>query len=145
MRSSDFRASVQTDGRCGCNSRLAATSQQGRTHHQHDRTVNSPGMEMPHCLLLLQRLSPAASYGLDRAPTIGTVAEPSTRASLLDNLDFRWTELIRSRLEGLTKRLDRPILVSDDFARACDRPLSSLGFHPVRGFSEPAEIFGLPN
>jgi len=52
---------------------------------------------------------------------------------------------LTSRLEGLTKRLDRPILVSDDFARACDRPLSSLGFHPVRGFSEPAEIFGLPS
>src|SRR2546428_1560243 len=30
------------------------------------------------------------------------MTEPSTRASLLDNLDFRWTELIRSRLEGLT-------------------------------------------
>ncbi len=51
---------------------------------------------------------------------------------------------LTSRLEGLTKRLGRPILVSDDFARACDRPLASLGFHPVRGFSEPAEIFGLP-
>jgi len=50
---------------------------------------------------------------------------------------------LTSRLEGLTKRLDRPILVSDEFARACDRPLASLGFHPVRGFSEPAEIFGL--
>ena len=52
---------------------------------------------------------------------------------------------LTSRLEGLTKRLDRPIIVSDDFARACDRPLASLGFHPVRGFSEPAEIFGLPS
>ncbi len=52
---------------------------------------------------------------------------------------------LTSRLEGLTKRLERPILMSDDFARACDRPLASLGFHPVRGFSEPAEIFGLPN
>jgi adenylate cyclase len=51
---------------------------------------------------------------------------------------------LTSRLEGLTKRLGRPILASDDFARACDRPLASLGFHPVRGFSEPAEIFGLP-
>jgi adenylate cyclase len=51
---------------------------------------------------------------------------------------------LTSRLEGLTKRLERPILMSDDFARACQRPLASLGFHPVRGFSEPAEIFGLP-
>src|SRR5215470_12957216 len=52
---------------------------------------------------------------------------------------------LTSRLEGLTKRLERPIVVSDDFARACDRPLASLGFHPVRGFSEPAEVFGLPS
>lgn len=51
---------------------------------------------------------------------------------------------LTSRLEGLTKRLDRPIVMSDDFARACDRPLASLGFHPVRGLSEPAEVFGLP-
>jgi len=51
---------------------------------------------------------------------------------------------LTSRLETLTKRLDRPLLVSDDFAHACDRPLVSLGFHPVRGRSEPAEIFGLP-
>jgi adenylate cyclase len=50
---------------------------------------------------------------------------------------------LTSRLEGLTKRLDRPIVVSDDFARACDRPLASLGFHPVRGLSEPTEVFGL--
>jgi adenylate cyclase len=51
---------------------------------------------------------------------------------------------LTSRLEGLTKRLNRSLLVSDDFARACEQPLTSLGFHPVRGFSEPAEIFGLP-
>jgi adenylate cyclase len=51
---------------------------------------------------------------------------------------------LTSRLENLTKRLERPLLVSDDFARACPEPLVSLGFHPVRGYSEPAEIFGLP-
>ncbi|HTZ79361.1 MAG TPA: adenylate/guanylate cyclase domain-containing protein [Stellaceae bacterium] len=51
---------------------------------------------------------------------------------------------LTSRLEGLTKRLDRPLLISEDFARACQRPLLSLGFHPVRGLSRPAEIFGLP-
>jgi adenylate cyclase len=52
---------------------------------------------------------------------------------------------LTSRLEGLTKRLDRTLLVSEDFARACRRPLVSLGFHPVRGLSQPAEIFGLPD
>lgn len=52
---------------------------------------------------------------------------------------------LTSRLEGLTKRLDRQLLVSEDFARSCKEPLVSLGFHPVRGRSEPAEVFGLPS
>jgi adenylate cyclase len=47
------------------------------------------------------------------------------------------------RLETLTKRLGRDLLVSHDFAGACRRPLVSLGFHPVKGLSEPEEVFGL--
>src|SRR5438876_1275837 len=52
---------------------------------------------------------------------------------------------LASRIEGLTKRLLRPILVSSAFARICPRPLVSLGFHPVRGLFEPEEVFGLPD
>lgn len=48
------------------------------------------------------------------------------------------------RLEALTKRLYRPLLVSESFAAASTHPLVSLGFHPVRGLSEPQEVFGLP-
>jgi adenylate cyclase len=51
---------------------------------------------------------------------------------------------LASRIEGLTKRLLRPILVSSAFAQICPRPLVSLGFHPVRGLFEPEEVFGLP-
>jgi adenylate cyclase len=51
---------------------------------------------------------------------------------------------LASRIEGLTKRLLRPILVSAAFARICPRPLVSLGFQPVRGLNEPEEVFGLP-
>ncbi|MBO0739492.1 MAG: adenylate/guanylate cyclase domain-containing protein [Alphaproteobacteria bacterium] len=51
---------------------------------------------------------------------------------------------LASRIEGLTKRLLRPILVSGAFARICPRPLVSLGYHPVRGLFEPEEVFGLP-
>jgi adenylate cyclase len=51
---------------------------------------------------------------------------------------------LASRIEGLTKRLLRPILVSSAFARICPHPLVSLGFHPVRGLYEPEEVFGLP-
>jgi adenylate cyclase len=50
---------------------------------------------------------------------------------------------LASRLEGLTKRLLRPMLFSSAFARVCPRPLVSLGFHPVRGLLEPEEVFGL--
>jgi adenylate cyclase len=51
---------------------------------------------------------------------------------------------LASRIEGLTKRLLRPILVSSAFAKICPRPLVSLGFHPVRGLYDPEEVFGLP-
>jgi adenylate cyclase len=64
----------------------------------------------------------------------------------VDRLDF--TAIgpavnLACRLETLTKRLGRPLLVSHDFAKACRRPLLSLGFHPVKGLSEPEEVFGL--
>ncbi|HLI13626.1 MAG TPA: adenylate/guanylate cyclase domain-containing protein [Alphaproteobacteria bacterium] len=48
------------------------------------------------------------------------------------------------RLESLTKRFDRPVLASRAFADVCARPLVSLGFQPIRGLSEPEELFGLP-
>jgi adenylate cyclase len=51
---------------------------------------------------------------------------------------------LASRLEDLTKRLGRPMLFSSAFARICPHPLVSLGLHPVRGLSEPEEVFGLP-
>jgi adenylate cyclase len=52
---------------------------------------------------------------------------------------------LASRIEGLTKRLSRPLLTSSTFAEVCPRPLVSLGFQPVRGLLEPVEIFGLPD
>jgi adenylate cyclase len=45
------------------------------------------------------------------------------------------------RIEGLTKSIGRPLLLSDAFARAYGGPLVSLGRHPVRGLAEPQEIF----
>ena len=56
----------------------------------------------------------------------------------------RTTSELAIDVEGLTKRLLRPILVSSAFAQICPRPLVSLGFHPVRGLYEPEEVFGLP-
>jgi adenylate cyclase len=52
---------------------------------------------------------------------------------------------LASRIEGLTKRLLRPLLTSSAFAQVCPRPLVSLGFHPVRGLYTPEEVFGLPD
>jgi adenylate cyclase len=48
-----------------------------------------------------------------------------------------------ARLQQLSKRVERPLLLSDDFAKICERPLMSLGFHPLRGLSEPHEVFTL--
>jgi adenylate cyclase len=66
----------------------------------------------------------------------------------LDRLDF--TAIgpavnLASRIEGLTKRLSRPLLTSRAFAEICPQPLVSLGFQPVRGLPQPAEVFGLPD
>jgi class 3 adenylate cyclase len=47
------------------------------------------------------------------------------------------------RLEGLTKRMGRPLILSKDFAGFCDRKLLSLGFQPVKGLGEPEEVFAL--
>ena len=52
---------------------------------------------------------------------------------------------LASRIEGLTKRLSRPLLTSSAFAEICPRPLVSLGFQPVRGLFHPEEVFGLPD
>ena len=50
------------------------------------------------------------------------------------------------RLEGLTKRFGRPLLISESLAEAYGGgELISLGFQPVRGFSEPQEIFAPPD
>ncbi len=48
------------------------------------------------------------------------------------------------RIEAQTKRLERPLLVSADFARRCTYPLESLGFHALRGIAEPEELFCSP-
>lgn len=62
----------------------------------------------------------------------------------IDRLDF--TAIgpavnLLTRLDQLSKRLERRILVTDNFARVCPRPLQSVGTHPLRGLSEPHEIF----
>lgn len=45
------------------------------------------------------------------------------------------------RLEGLTKELGHPILLSASIAKSAGAPLVSLGRHPMRGLSEPQEVF----
>jgi adenylate cyclase len=49
-----------------------------------------------------------------------------------------------SRLEGLAKELDQPLLCSAAFASALDHPLASLGRFPLKGVAEPQEIFAPP-
>jgi adenylate cyclase len=107
----------------------------------------------------------AALEGLERLGTVNKARRAADRSEVrigiglhlgevifgnvgaADRLDFTVigpAVNLASRIEGLTKRLLRPILVSSAFARVCPRPLVSLGFHPVRGLFEPEEVFGLP-
>ena len=48
-----------------------------------------------------------------------------------------------TRLESMSKPLDRRMILSAAFAKACGTPLVSLGFHALRGLQEPEELFGL--
>ncbi|MBL8698627.1 MAG: adenylate/guanylate cyclase domain-containing protein [Alphaproteobacteria bacterium] len=50
-----------------------------------------------------------------------------------------------SRLEKLAKVLDRDLVVTGEYATVSRRTgLLSLGVHPLRGFSEPIEVFAPP-
>jgi adenylate cyclase len=46
-----------------------------------------------------------------------------------------------SRLEGLTKVVQQPLVLSDTFAATLGKPLRSLGSHVLRGVREPVEVF----
>ena len=46
-----------------------------------------------------------------------------------------------SRMEALCDPLDCPLILSEPFARACGRPLRSLGRHVLRGIAGEKELF----
>jgi adenylate cyclase len=73
---------------------------------------------------------------------VGTVIYGNIGAA--DRLDFTVigpaVNLV-SRLEAVAKALNRPMVVSDDFARVYGEPLDSLGRHELRGLSVPHELF----
>lgn len=52
---------------------------------------------------------------------------------------------LASRLEALTKKLHRPVLISNDFVRAADcfEKTECLGFHTLSGFDHAMEVHAL--
>jgi adenylate cyclase len=46
-----------------------------------------------------------------------------------------------SRIEAIAKSRDLPLVMSDDFAEACGKPLTSLGRHRLMGLDQPHELF----
>ncbi|MEP7207910.1 MAG: adenylate/guanylate cyclase domain-containing protein, partial [Casimicrobiaceae bacterium] len=46
-----------------------------------------------------------------------------------------------SRIESLTKTLQRPILLSAAVARRVGRPLESMGEHHLRGLAAPVSLY----
>lgn len=49
-----------------------------------------------------------------------------------------------ARLEGLTKDLGQPLLMSADFSALVSADTRSLGFHSMKGIAEKQEVFALP-
>jgi class 3 adenylate cyclase len=50
---------------------------------------------------------------------------------------------LASRIEALCKQLNRPILISAAFAKACSENLELIGSHRLSGIAQPAEVFSL--
>ena len=50
-----------------------------------------------------------------------------------------------ARIEGMSKKLGNPVMISDAFARCYPGELVSLGHHGLRGLKEKREIFTLPD
>jgi adenylate cyclase len=76
---------------------------------------------------------------------VGTVLYGNVGSS--DRLDFTVVGPavnLAFRLEALTKGLGHPVVASRAFAAAAGLPLVSLGVHPIRGFRDREEVFGLP-
>ena len=101
--------------------------------------VEAAGSRTAACRAALAAVDDARRPSPERQPTAARPwrsSPPCTSAQVVygnigspDRLDF--TVLgpavnLVSRLEGLAKELDRPLLCSADFAAALDRPLASL-------------------
>jgi len=48
-----------------------------------------------------------------------------------------------ARIQGMTKKLQIPLLMSADFASQVDLPTASVGLHELRGIATPQELFKL--
>lgn len=51
---------------------------------------------------------------------------------------------VAARIEGLCKTLDKPVLISEEFAKSYPEWLVSVGHHALRGVGGDREIFTLP-
>jgi adenylate cyclase len=51
---------------------------------------------------------------------------------------------LASRIEGLCRSLDCPVLISEAVAAQCSQELVRIGNHPVRGVDGPVALFTLP-
>jgi adenylate cyclase len=118
-----------------------------RTDGAHERTAARAALAAAREILTGLAASGASGQSL-RAGIglhIGTVMYGNVGSA--ERLDFTVigpATNLAFRLEALTKQLGCPVLASRAFADAADLPLVPLGPHPIRGFQEEEEVFGLP-
>ncbi len=51
---------------------------------------------------------------------------------------------LAARIEKLSRPLERPIILSEDFAAVCGRTCTDLGMHDVAGWEAPVRVFAPP-
>jgi adenylate cyclase len=125
-----FPTSATQNSKAACASALAAAQEFcSRTEVENELRRSAGGSPLMHSLSLHFGEVAYGNVGASRRLDFTVIGPAVNRAS---------------RLLDLAKHLDRPIIISQVFARELERPLEDLGYHHLRGIHHPQQVFTLP-